>query len=144
MKRALVAVVLLALTSQATADNRDAWQATFAGSVTVAIGGVIAWRHGVNKVDEAEDALCAGGAYAECYMTVADPISQEEVDRLNAKGNRGARISYIGFGTAVVGVGLAGISLYKGFLAPRRNERAVVVAPTVSKDGAGAALSFRW
>ena len=144
MKRALVVVTLLALTSQATADNRDAWQAAFAGSVTVAIGGVITWRHGVNKVDEAEDALCAGGAYPDCYATVTDPISQEQVDRLNAKGNRGARISYIGLGTALVGVGVAGISLYKGFLAPRRNERAVVVAPTVSKDGAGAEVSFRW
>jgi hypothetical protein len=144
MKRTLVAVMLLGMTSQVNADNRDAWQATFAGSVTVALGGVITWFHGVNKVDEAEAALCAGGAYAECYGNVADPISQEQVDRLNAKGNRGATISYIGAGVAALGLSVSAVSLYKGFFAPRRDERTVVVAPTISRDGAGAALSLRW
>ena len=144
MTRALVAVFLVGMSSQSSADNRDAWQAAFAGSLTVAAGGVITWFHGVNKVDDAEDALCEGGAYTDCYANAANPLSPEEVGRLNAKGERGVTISYIGAVTAVVGVSFAGVSLYKGFLAPRRDERAVVIAPTISRAAAGAALSLRW
>jgi hypothetical protein len=143
MKRALVAVLLLAMISPAAADSRDNWQAAFAGSVTVALGGVIAWRHGSNKVSEAEDQLCAGGAYPECQATM-EQLTSEQVARLNAKGNRGETIATIGAGTAIVGIGLAGVSFYMGFIAKRRDERAVVVAPTISRDGAGAALSLRW
>ena len=88
MKRVLVAVLLLAMISPASADSRDSWQAAFAGSVTVALGGVIAWRHGSNKVSEAEEQLCAGGAYPECQPTTG-PLTTAQVDRLNAKGNRG-------------------------------------------------------
>lgn len=143
MKRVLVAVLLLAMVSPASAENRDAWQATFAGSVTVAIGGLIAWRHGANKVSEAEDQLCAGGAYEECRPTTM-PLTTEEVAQLNAKGNRGETIAAIGAGTAIVGATLGAVALYKGFIAKKRDERAVVIAPTISRDGAGAALSLRW
>ncbi len=145
MKRALVAVLLLAMISPAAADSRDNWQAAFAGSVTVALGGVIAWRHGANKVTEAEDQLCAGGAYLECFATAGqNHLTPQEVERLNAKGNRGETVATIGAATAIVGIGLAGVSFYMGFVAKRRDERAVVVAPTISRDGAGAALSLRW
>jgi hypothetical protein len=158
MKRALVLVMLLGTSSQVQADSRDAWQAAFAGSVTVAIGGVITWRHGANKVSEAEDQLCAGGAYRECTAT-GSQLSTAEVAQINAKGNRGETIAQIGAGTAIVGLGMAGVSFYMGFLSKRRDERPrvtgrsgparrperdVVVAPTISRDGAGAALSLRW
>ena len=143
MKHALVVVVLLSLASPARADSREAWQATFAASVTVTVGGAIAWWHGTNKVNEAEDALCDGGAYPECRSTATTMLSVEEIDRLNAKGNRGSTISYVGAGVTAVGLVVSGISLYKGFIV-KPDERAVAVTPMVSKDSAGAVLSLRF
>lgn len=140
MKRALVVVVLLGWSSHAHADRRDTWQATFAGSVTLAIGGMITWWHGANKVDEAEDQLCDGGAYPNCRPSVA--LTPDDVDRLNAKGNRGETIATVGAVTTGVGLVIAGVALYKGFFASQ--EEGVVVTPTLSRDGAGAALSLRF
>lgn len=141
MKRAMVVVMLLAMTAQASADERDNWQAVFAGGVTVALGGVMIYWHGASKVDDAEQSLCDGGAYAECRTNVTVPITQDEVDRLNAKGERGATISKIGFGVATAGVIFAGVGLYKGFLVKKHE---VVVTPAVSQQSAGASLSLRW
>jgi hypothetical protein len=140
MKRALVVVVLLGLSSHARADGRDNWQAAFAGSVTVAIGGVITWWHGANKVSEAEDRLCAGGAYPSCRPSIN--LTPDDVDRLNAKGNRGETIAKIGIATTGIGLAVAGVALYKGFFA--KGEEGIVVTPTLSRDGAGAALSLRF
>ncbi|HEY5950980.1 MAG TPA: hypothetical protein VIV40_36055 [Kofleriaceae bacterium] len=149
MKRAMVVITLLGLTAQANADNREAWQAVFAGSVTVAVGGVVMYVHGATKVDDARDELCARGAYpydAHCPQPSTYPtITQADIDRLNAKGDRGAVIANLGAATTGIGVIVAGIALYKGFIAkPKKQESAVVVTPTVSKDGAGAALQLRW
>jgi hypothetical protein len=141
MKRAMVVVMLLGLTTQANADERDSWQAVFAGSLTVALGGVITYWHGQSKVAEAEDSLCAGGAYFDCRATARVPLTQEEVDRLNDKGDRGETIANVGLAVAAIGVVGAGVGLYKGFLV---KEHAVVVTPAVSQQGAGAVLSLRW
>jgi hypothetical protein len=147
MKRGMVVITLLGLTGQAHADNRDTWQAVFAGSLTVAVGGVVMYVHGATKVQDAEDELCARGAYpgsrTDCPLT-GPPITQPELDRLNAKGDRGAMIANIGFATTGIGLAVAGLAFYKGFVAKPTNESTVVVTPTVAKDGAGAALLLRW
>jgi hypothetical protein len=143
MKRAMVVVTLLGLTAHANAENREAWRGVFAGSLTVALGGVITYWHGENKIEEAEEALCAGGAYPNCRPSTA--ITQDEVERLNAKGERGETIANIGLVTTGAGIAIAGFAFYKGFIEqPRRRESAVVVTPTVSKHGAGAAVQLRW
>ena len=141
MKHAMVVAMLLALTTHARADERDNWQAVFAGGVTVALGGVMIYWHGASKVDDAEQSLCDGGAYAECRTHARAPITQDEVDRLNAKGERGATISKVGFTVVTAGVIFTGLGLYKGFLV---NEHEVVVTPAVSQESAGASLSLRW
>jgi hypothetical protein len=146
MKRAMVVVMLLGLTTQANADNRDVWRGVFAGSVTVAVGGAITYVHGATKVSDAEEELCARGAYPNdpsCPQTVM--ITQSELERINAKGDRGSTIATIGFATTGVGLAVAGFAFYKGFIEkPRRKESTVLVTPTVAKDGAGAALQLRW
>lgn len=146
MRHALAVVVLLGIgvRSPARADSRDAWQATFGASVTVTLAGVITWWYGVDKIDEAEEALCAGGAYVpECLPASGTTLTSEEIERLNAKGDHGSKVSYIGAGITAVGLTFTGISLYKGFL-QKPDEKAVAVTPMVSKDGAGAMLSLRW
>lgn len=143
MKRALALVVLLAMTTRVRADDRDAWQAAFAGSVTVALGGAITWWRGSTMVSEAEDSLCEGGAYPRCRAS-GPPLTVEEVDRLNAKGGQGETLATIGAVTTGVGLALAGFSFYQGFVAERGGEPRVVVTPAVSREGAGAALSVRW
>ena len=146
MKRAMVVVTLLTLTTQANADSRDTWQGVFAGSLTVAGAGVMMYVHGANKVDDAEAELCARGGYADdpaCPMP-STRLTQAELDRLNAKGERGSTIASIGMLTTGAGLAVAGFAFYKGFIAKPTQESAVVVTPTVSKDGAGAALQLRW
>jgi hypothetical protein len=145
MKRAMVVVTLLGLTSQANADSRDTWQGVFAGSLTVAAGGLMIYVHGATKVSDAEDELCARGAYLDdpsCSRAVT--ITPSELDRLNAKGERGATLANIGAVTTGAGLALAGLAFYKGFIAKPKRESTVLVTPTVSKDGAGAALQLRW
>ena len=147
MTRALIVLLLLGLTSQANADNRDTWRAAFAGSVTLTLGGVMFYWHGINKVSEAEDELCDRGAYPNdpaCPHPGSPPITQAELDRVNAKGDRGETFTKLGAGITIVGLALTGVTFYKGFIAAPKNESAVAITPTVSRDSAGAALTLRW
>lgn len=147
MRLAGVVVLLVALTSQARADDRDNWRAAFAGSVTLTLGGVMFYWHGANKVSDAESELCARGAYPfdpSCPMTADPTLDVDELDRLNAKGDRGSTIARIGAGMTFVGLALTTFTLYKGFIAKPHKERGVAIAPTVSKNSAGAALTLRW
>jgi len=146
MTRVMVVVMVLGLTAKANADSRDTWQAVFAGSATVTLAGVIMYVHGSGKVSDAEDELCDRGGYpSDPNCQANDPtLTQDEVDRLNAKGARGETIAWIGTGTMAVGLAVTGVALYKGFIAKDSNESAVVFAPTVSKHGAGATLQLRW
>ena len=145
MRHLLVVVLLVGFTSRANADDRELWRGALAGSITVAISGGIVWYHGLNKVDQARDELCERGGYAHepgCAMTGS--LTMAELDRINAKGDRGVVLTYIGAGTMIVGVTVAGISAYKLLTATSDREDKVVVVPTVSRDGAGAAMTVRW
>ena len=131
MKRAMVVVMLLGLSA-------------FACDVTVAAVGLTMYVHGATKVDDAEEELCARGAYpgdSGCPMP-STRITQAELDRLNAKGARGETIAQIGVVTTGVAVAVAGFALYKGFIKPKREN--VIVAPTVTHDSAGATVLLRW
>ena len=99
------------------------------GSVTVAAVGLTMYVHGATKVDDAEEELCARGAYpadSGCPMP-SMRITQSELDRLNAKGARGETIAQIGVVTTGAAVAVAGFALYKGFIKPK--QETVIVAP---------------
>jgi hypothetical protein len=147
MKRAMVVVVplvmSLGLTTRANADDRDTWQAVFAGAVTVTVGGLVTYVHGATKMSEARDELCHRGGYADDPSCATQTnLTYDELHRLNRKGERGETIAQIGMATTGVGVIVAGFAFYKGFIAKR--ESRVVVAPTVTRDSAGASVSLRW
>jgi hypothetical protein len=145
MKRALVVMSLIALTSTAHADNRKAWKVTFASAVAVGVGGVILQVHGRHQISDSRNALCDGGAYHDVDPSCPTSLdagnaalTPAQVNELNDQGDSGKMMARIGLGTSVVAVAVAGVALYKGFI---KSESSVVVTPTVSKDSAGAALS---
>lgn len=148
MKRALVLMSLIALTSTAHADNRKAWKVTFASAVAVGVGGVILQVHGRHQLSEARDSLCDGGAYHDVdprcptsFDVGNAALTPAQVDDLNDKGDSGKLMGRIGLATTGVAAVVAAVALYKGFI---QSESSVVVTPTVSKDSAGAALSLTW
>ena len=92
------------------------------------------------------DVLGSGGAHIEAEVVgfSGDRLFLMPTGDIHGLKPNARVIPRTGAGTAIVGLGLAGVAFYKGFVAKRRDERAVVVAPTISRDGAGAALSLRW
>lgn len=143
MKRALVMVALLALTSSAHAENRKAWKITFASSVAVGVGAVMLQVHATHLQDDARTQLCDGGAYHSMPGCESAPVTltQSQVEELNAQGDRARLEGRIGLATTGVAVVVAGVALYEGFIKP---DSRVVIAPDVGKDRAGASLQIRW
>ena len=147
MKRTFVAMMVVALLSaQAQADDRDTWQIVFASSVTLAVGGGVVWWYGTDKVQQAEQQLCDGGVEApsgDCTPSSQVTLTQAELDRINERGDRAAKLGNVGIGITAVGLGIAGFSLYK-WMTAKPKESALAITPTVTKDGAGAQMLLRW
>ncbi|HEY5920496.1 MAG TPA: hypothetical protein VIV11_02445 [Kofleriaceae bacterium] len=145
MKRALVVLLILAMASPAHADDRDKWKVLFGASLTLTLGGVLMMVDSHRELRAVIDEQCMHGLVRPDCPTPTGPLpdgfDKEESDR---RGDRAALRSWIGGGVTLGAVILGGVSLYKGFLAKPKREPAVVVAPTVTRDGAGAALSLRW
>jgi hypothetical protein len=147
MSKSLVVVaVLVGLTSQASADKRDVWKGVFAGSLAVMAGGGTLFWYGNEKIDDAKDRLCAGGAYAQDPACPAEPITLTfaEARELNEQGERGSTYARLGTGMIIVGSGVAAYAFYKAFIEEDPKEPGVVVAPAVTPSGAGASVSLRW
>jgi len=143
MKRALLIMSLVALTSTAHADNRKAWKVTFATAVAVDVASVIVQVHAVHQRDDARDALCDGGAYSQIDPTCTSTptLTNAQVQELNDKGDHARLEGRIGMATTVVATTVALVALYKGFIKPSPR---VVITPDVTKDSAGAALQITW
>jgi hypothetical protein len=103
--------------------------------------------HGATKVNDAEDELCARGGYSfkpGCAPATSS-LTVEELDRLNRKGDYGQSVANIGIVTTGAAAIVAGFAFYKGFVAkPRKQESAVVVTPTITREGGGATVQVRW
>jgi hypothetical protein len=146
MKQALVMVLVLAMTAPvAHADEeQDKWRAAFAASVMVTATGTTMLLWGRNRIDTAEHALCTGEYATDCGHP--PPTTPAEVDDFNSKGERGETIARAGLAVTVAGLVLTGLTAYKGF-GPRKtpaDEKAVTVAPAITPNSAGAALTLRW
>jgi hypothetical protein len=149
MKRALVVVLLLGVSSTARADERTPWKVALGTGLAVTVGGVAMTWYGVDMRNDARDQLCAGGASFnnyDCPGPMAPvTLTQERINELNDQGDRGARNAYIGMGIALAGGVVTGVALYKVLtVTPKKREPRTVFAPTVSKHAAGAALTFSW
>jgi hypothetical protein len=150
MRNALVVVLLLGFASQAHADPKTKWKVVLGTSLVVAAGG--GWLamyetmalgdvrdeqcdHGVDPVGENQCMLQAG---AQPWTNVQIAESNERGDRLATRANMGWGIAGLG----LVGVGVATVKLLT--LDDDKPDRAMAIAPTVNKHGAGAALTLRW
>ena len=144
MRRALVVLLILAMASPAHADDRDKWKVLFGASLTLTLGGVLMWVDSTREMNAIIDEQCRHGVFRpECPNPTgsSDGFDKEQSDR---RGDRASQRTLIAGGVTLGAVILGGVSLYKGFLAKSKREPAVLVAPTVTRDGAGAALSLRW
>jgi hypothetical protein len=122
-----------------TAPHRGAWRIAFAGAAAVAVAGAGIFYYGHERISDAQDQLCHGGAYlsmAGCQYPVT--LTQAKVAQLNDQGSTGRTIAIAGELTTVIGVGFAAVAAYEGFFA----SSSVTVAPT--PGGASAAISFAW
>jgi hypothetical protein len=145
MKHALVMVLLLGMTSHASADRRDAWWGAVLGSSVMMIGGgAYILYDGRAEVRDASDQLCAGGiAQPSCTAAPVVTLTQSDIDRINEQGDRGVSQAWLGAGVIGVGLVLSTVAVVKLASKPKR-DAAVVVAPAVSTTGAGASLMLRW
>ena len=146
MKNIVIVALLLGLTGQVSADNKKVWKGVFVGSAVVMVGGLFSFVHGKSEISDSKQALCDGGAYSHIdpscpQMTTLTPA---QLNALNDQGDRGKQFVYLGYGGVLVGGALATYSFYKGFIEKDKAEPKVVVAPTLIRGGAGAALSIRW
>ena len=143
----LVLVCVLLSSSVARADNRDMWWGVVAGGAAFTLGGGMFVWHGKNKVDDARDELCERGAYPNdpsCPSTADPTLTVAEVDRLNAKGDRGETIANLGLGMVALGAAVTAVGVYKVVtIKPAKTEN-VALTPVVSPRGAGASLTLRW
>jgi hypothetical protein len=144
MRQLLAAVLVLAMAAPAAhADpDQDKWRTAFAASVMVTATGVTMLYWGRNRIDTAEHALCTGDYATDCGH--APPPTAAMVDDFNSKGERGQTVARVGLGVMVAGLVLSGFTAYKGFAPSKSEQTGVTVAPTVSPQGAGAALTLRW
>jgi hypothetical protein len=148
MKRALVVVVLIGLTANANADERTKWKVALAGSLVVTVGGGVFAYRGMQEIDRIHEEQCAHGLWsfdsAPC-LPVKGMWTAEQADASNRAGDLASRNVNIGFAVALVGAVGTGFSIYKlATVKPAQREPRTAFTPTVSKHGAGAALTLRW
>lgn len=120
--------------------SRRGWRIALAGSAGAAIVGGILWYYGYSEVRDAERTTCQAPDSTCNLADVPDEVRAEA----NRQGARGQTFTFVGGGLAIVGVGVAGFSLYKAYLAPDRSgegARRPRVAPVVAPSLYGIAVA---
>lgn len=133
-------------TVSASGGGRGFWKAMFVGGLVVAAGGgalTFVSNSAFKDFEEAcqkmppSDSRCDGGKAAE-----------DRTSQLETRAN-------LGWGVVGLGVVVAGVGLYKGFLSggteqrpvaarARKSRSGVAVTPVLGPQGAGATLRFDW
>jgi hypothetical protein len=143
-------VLLFGLSSQAHADARTKWKITLGASIAVSLGGgLLSWRS-FGEVQDLHDDQCNHGLSQQgetgCQLQPGvQPWTEAQVVESNRRGDQlamRANIGYLVAAVGLVGVGVSGIKLLT--FEDDKPDRAVVVAPTVTSHGAGAALTLHW
>lgn len=106
------------------------WRIAAVASGITTVAAATLWAYLTVKINDTEDAL----------VGVTD---LDELNRLNAQGERYSRITFVTGPIVVVGATIFAVALYKGFISPpSRESKRVVVTPTLSPTTAGAALTL--
>jgi tetratricopeptide (TPR) repeat protein len=104
--------------------------AAFVSGATTLVAATL-YTYASIKVDATEDAL-------------KDATTDEEIQRLNAEGERYSTSTFISGPVMLIGGAVCLVSLYKGFISPPKESKRIVVTPTVSPTAAGASVTYSW
>ncbi len=137
------------------------WKGVFVGSLVVAAGGGGWWAYNYGKIQDVKDEECAHGAN-KCTPTVSDPYTSMNDPRLldaDKRGNAAKTQTWVGGVVMGVGIGVAAIALYKGFIAggktstesqqqtargKRVRRERFIVTPVIAPDGSSAGVRLDW
>ena len=140
------------------------WKGVFIGSAVVAAAGAGWWAYQWGQIKDQHQYLCDHGQSADgCTTNMSKgAITRAEYDAAVQKGNDHQTQERIGMAVLGVGVVVAGVAFYKGFIAKpsqesrqsaskdrsKRGKRVrrerFVVTPIVSPDGGGATVRLDW
>jgi hypothetical protein len=122
--------------------NLRRWRTALWASLGASAAAGAIWVFGYQQVHDANLQLCGDASGCDEAPDVRDP---EEFQRLNAQGERGARLATIGAAGVMIGAGVAALSLYKIYRGKAEaRSRAAVVAPLVGAERAGAVVRIDW
>lgn len=140
------------------------WKGVFAGSLVIAAGGGGWWAYnyyGSGKLKDIQDEQCRRGARG-CTATGTPYTGNDDPALLDAneRGNKAETNTWIGGVVMGVGLGVAAVAFYKGFIATgkssterstasnkrgkRQRRDRFVVTPIVAPDGGGATIRLDW
>lgn len=137
------------------------WKGVFVGSVLVAAGGGGWWAYNYGKLNDVKDEQCRRGARG-CTATEMPYTGNSDPDLVdsNERGDKAKVNTWVGGVVMGVGLGVAAVAFYKGFIATSKSssERSTaaktrgkrqrrdrfVVTPIVAPDGGGATIRLDW
>jgi hypothetical protein len=122
--------------------GRTGWRIAFWASAGVIVLGGASWIYGWSEVRDAEETVCTAPGSTCNPADVPDDVKIAA----NRRGERGQTITLVAVVAAAVGVGAAGVTFYKGYLAGRgdRARSRTRVAPVVTPSGLGIAVAGRF
>jgi hypothetical protein len=139
-------------------SGSGAWKGVFIGSLAVAAAGGGWWAYNYKKIQDVEDELCAHGAETGCSQMLPK-LSDTQLKATNDRGESARTQTGVGMVVMGVGLGVAALAFYKGFIASsssteekpsdaRRGKRArrerFIVTPVIAPDGSSAGVRLDW
>lgn len=120
--------------------SRTGWRIAFWASAGVTVLGSASWLYGWTEIRAAERTVCTAPG-STCSM---DDVPDDVKLAANRRGDRGRALTFAGSIAALVGVGAAGLTFYKGYLAAARGDGArsgTRVGPVMTPSGLGIAVA---
>lgn len=136
------------------------WKGVFVGSLVVAAGGGGWWAYNYTKIRDVRDEECSRGARG-CTATTTPYTGNDDPDLVaaNDRALSAKTQTWVGGVVMGVGIGVAALAFYKGFIAnggsstteketARRGKRVrrerFIVTPVIAPDGSSAGVRLDW
>jgi hypothetical protein len=145
----LIAVMLVGRTAAAE-EEREPWKPVFVASLALTVGAGAFWGFShLSMRSEADEIMAVnakGSTITQDDCNARAGITGDTGDHFDSactwrSRSRTASVLVIGFG--IVTLATAYLAFVHGD-EPAANRSSVSIAPTISREGAGAALSLRW
>jgi hypothetical protein len=142
-------------------SGRGMWKGVFVGSLVVAAASGGWWAYNYSVINDVRDEQCSRGLRG-CVATGTPYTGADDPD-LTASNDRGEgakKQTWVGGVVMGVGLGIAAVAFYKGFIAPassssernsstasrgkRQRRERFIVTPIIAPDGGGATVRLDW